>query len=109
MSTQFKSDENAINAIVEDLMKIETLSLQERINNNIVDLFNYNKHDGNKGRMTGKALLLNQVPNLTVIDIITECQNSVQHVQCVQDISNVKFFGGTRQNGTRQIYLKFYI
>lgn len=69
MSTDFKSDESVIDAIARQLIETERLTLKDRINGNIIDLFNYNKHDGQKGRKTGEALLINQVPNLTVIDI----------------------------------------
>ena len=64
-----ESDERCINSLVESLVKSETLTLHEHINKNTVDLFNYLKHDGGKGRITGKALLLNKITNLCVIDV----------------------------------------
>ena len=64
-----ESDERCINSLVESLVETETLTLNERINKNTVDLFNYLKHDGGKVRITGKALLLNKTATLCVIDV----------------------------------------
>ena len=64
-----ESDERCINSLVESFVESETLTLNERINKNTVDLFNYLKHDGGKGRITGKTLLLNKITNLCVIDV----------------------------------------
>lgn len=55
--------------VVELFNSTETLTLKDRIEGNIIELNNYLKHDGGKGRKTGTALLLNQVQNLSVIDI----------------------------------------
>ena len=59
------SDGRCINSLVES----ETLTLNERIRKNTIDWFNYLKHDGGKGRITGQALLLNKITNLCVIDV----------------------------------------
>jgi len=75
MNTQdFKSkpkgqgSKSHVDEIVDELMKTEMLTLKERIDDNIVDLRNYLKYDGGAGRVTGKALLLNKISNLCVID-----------------------------------------
>ena len=49
---KFESVESCINSLVESLVESETLTLNERINKNTVDSFNYLKHDGGKGRIT---------------------------------------------------------
>ena len=64
------SNEQFIDELVNELVSTEKQSLNERISNNTVDLCNYEKHDGINGtRKTGKALIGNKIPNLTVIDI----------------------------------------
>ncbi|KAH7814945.1 uncharacterized protein MONOS_16067 [Monocercomonoides exilis] len=55
---------------VQLLISMEEKSLNERIVSNVVDLFNFQKHDGGSGSVvTGRAVLVNKVSNLTVIDI----------------------------------------
>ena len=63
------SNEEFVEQLAESLVESEALTLNERINGNTVDLLNYLKHDGGKGRVTGKALLLNKIKNLSVIDV----------------------------------------
>lgn len=58
-----------IDSLADSLVNSETKSLNERIGSNTVDLLNYLKHDGGKGRITGKALLLNKIQNLCIIDV----------------------------------------
>ena len=67
--TTNNNTEQIINSLVEELIKTEMKTLNERINDNFVELNNYLKHDGGKGRKTGRALLINKIPNLTIIDI----------------------------------------
>ena len=67
--TTNNNTEQIINSLVEELIKTEMKTLNERINDNFVELNNYLKHDGGKGRKTGRALLVNKIPNLTIIDI----------------------------------------
>ena len=71
MDTQetIRSNEQFIEQLAESLVESEVLTLNERISDNTVDLLNYLKHDGGKGRITGKALLLNKIKNLSVIDV----------------------------------------
>ena len=50
----------------------ENKILQERLKHNIVDLTNYNKHNGERGIKTGCAMITNEhhiITNLSVIDI----------------------------------------
>ena len=65
------SNEQFIEQLAESLVESESKTLNERIGSNTVDLLNYLKHDGGKGRITGKALLLNKIKNLSVIEIIS--------------------------------------
>ena len=58
--TATNNSEQFVNELVNELIKTESQTLNERINNNFVDLNNYLKHDGGKGRKTGKALLINK-------------------------------------------------
>ena len=70
MSNTLNVNESFIDSLCDTLMKSEMLSLNDRINSNTIELKNYNKHDGGNGtRVTGKAVLLNKVPNLTVVDV----------------------------------------
>ena len=48
---------------------LESLTLSGRILGNTVELNNYLKYDGGKGRKTGVALLVNKISNLSIIDI----------------------------------------
>lgn len=43
--------------VVELFNSTETLTLKDRIDGNIIELNNYLKHNGGKGRKTGTALL----------------------------------------------------
>ena len=63
------SNEEFVEQLAKSLVESEALTLNERISDNTVDLLNYLKHDGGKGRVTGKALLLNKIKNLSVIDV----------------------------------------
>ena len=46
-------------------------TLKQRIGDNVVDLINYSKHNtGSGNRITGKALLIDKIPNLSVIEVI---------------------------------------
>ena len=46
-------------------------TLKQRIGNNTVDLINYTKHNtGNSNRITGKALLLDKIPDLSVVEVL---------------------------------------
>lgn len=59
-----------IDSLVDSLIETESLTLNQRIGSNTVDLVSYQKHDGGSGtRITGKALLVNKIPNLSVIDV----------------------------------------
>ena len=49
-------------------MKAQTLQ-EERIGTNKINLTNYEKHDGTKGRKTGEALLSNKIAGLCIVDI----------------------------------------
>lgn len=62
-------DESFIDALANELVLAETKPLNERIEGNKIELRNYLKYDGGKGRKTGDALLLNKVSNLSVIDV----------------------------------------
>ncbi|KAI5514037.1 Prim-pol domain family, partial [Trichomonas vaginalis G3] len=63
------SDEQVIDSLAEELVVTETKTLNERIGENKIDLHNYLKHDGGRGRKTGTALLVNKISNLTIIDV----------------------------------------
>ncbi|KAH7820350.1 uncharacterized protein MONOS_2255 [Monocercomonoides exilis] len=55
---------------VQLLTSMEEKTLNERIDTYVVDLCNYQKHDGDSGSVvTGRAVLVNKVSNLTVVDI----------------------------------------
>ena len=59
-----------IDSLVDSLIETEMQTLNQRIGSNTVDLVSYQKHDGGSGtRITGKALLVNKIPNLSVIDV----------------------------------------
>ena len=59
-----------MNEIDERIEASHTLSLNDRIKDNIVVLTNYLKHDGGSGKApTGSALLVNKIHNLSVIDV----------------------------------------
>ncbi|KAI5540326.1 hypothetical protein TVAGG3_0035080 [Trichomonas vaginalis G3] len=62
------SDEKVIDSLAEELVVAETKTLNELVKNKI-DLHNYLKHDGGRGRKTGVALLVNKISNLTIIDV----------------------------------------
>ena len=48
----------------------DEFTLKERIEKNTINLYNYLKHDGGSGTtVTGKALVNNKCPNLSIIDI----------------------------------------
>ena len=57
----------------EEETKQEDLTLETRMNGHIVECFNYLKHDGGKykggSKPTGKALVINEVESLAVIDV----------------------------------------
>ena len=56
--------------VIEMLASSEIQTLNERITDSVIDLVDYQKHDGGNGtRKTGKAILVNKVPNLTIIDV----------------------------------------
>ena len=76
---------NCIDELVDELMKTETMTLRERINDNVIELNNYLKHDGGKGRKTGFALLLNKISNLAVIDIDI---NKTYNEEMKEDVRN---------------------
>lgn len=79
-------DENAIDVLVNILVDGETKILNDRIGNNTVDLTNYLKHDGGSGtKVTGKALLLNKISNLTVIDFDINKEYDVEQKQVVRN------------------------
>lgn len=62
--------ESNVDSLARELTGLSMKQLRERIGENTVDLTNYNKHNGGNGtRVTGKALLLNKIPNLSVIDV----------------------------------------
>ena len=87
--TTNNNTEQIINSLVEELIKTESQTLNERINNNFVDLNNYLKHNGGKGRKTGRALLINKIPNLTIIDIdINKSYNEEQKELIRNDLLN---------------------
>lgn len=51
-------------------IKLSLTSLKDRMKDKTIDLKSYLKHDGGNGRTTtGKALLMNKIKNLSVIDI----------------------------------------
>lgn len=64
-----RSNEQFVEQLAKSLVESEALTINDRISDNTVDLLNYLKHDGGKGRVTGKALLLNKIKNLSVIDV----------------------------------------
>ena len=65
-----RSNEQFVEQLAKSLVESEALTLNERIGSNTVDLTNYEKHDGGRGtRITGKALLGNKIPNLSIIDV----------------------------------------
>ncbi|KAI5497506.1 hypothetical protein TVAGG3_0815500 [Trichomonas vaginalis G3] len=72
-SNYIVSDEKVIDSLVEELAEelvmAETKTLNERIGENKIDLHNYLKYDGGRGRKTGMALLVNKISNLTIIDV----------------------------------------
>lgn len=69
MTTEnFEELHSNVDEIVDALMKTEALKLKDRIGDNVVELRNYLKNDDGVGRVTGKALLLNKISNLCVID-----------------------------------------
>ena len=67
-TVNFEELHSNVDEIVDALMKTEALKLKDRIGDNVVELRNYLKNDGGVGRVTGKALLLNKISNLCVID-----------------------------------------
>lgn len=65
-----RSNEQFVEQLAESLVESENKTLNQRIGSNTVDLTNYEKHDGGRGtRITGKALLGNKIPNLSIIDV----------------------------------------
>ena len=77
--------EHVIDELAAELATTSQQTLNERINNNTVDLCNYLKYDGGKGRKTGKALLLNKIKNLSVIDIDINKEYDDEMKQNVRD------------------------
>ena len=59
------------------------LTLESRIQNNVVDLYNYQKFTStNNGKLTGKALLSNKIKNLSIIDVdINKSLNNEENLQ----------------------------
>ena len=53
----------------EHIQSMKAQTLQERIGTSKINLTNYEKHDGTKGRKTGEALLSNKIPGLCIVDI----------------------------------------
>ena len=87
--TATNNSEQFVDSLVNELIKTESQTLNERINNNFVDLNNYLKHNGGKGRKTGKALLINKISNLSVIDIdINKSYNEEQKELIRNDLLN---------------------
>ena len=71
-TTTTKGTIKIINEEALELLSKDMKTLEERIGNNTINLYNYNKHDKKQpGRntITGKALLNNKIKNLSVIDI----------------------------------------
>ena len=59
---------SCVDEIVDEIIELERQTLK-RIGDHTVELTNYLKHDGGSGtKITGKALLLNKIRNLAVID-----------------------------------------
>ena len=54
---------------IDEMIDSSALTLSERIGDNTVDLHNYLKYAGGKGRKTGRALVSNKVQFLSVVDI----------------------------------------
>ena len=53
----------------EHIQSMKTQTIEERIGTNKINLTNYEKHDGTKGRKTGEALLSNKIAGLCIVDI----------------------------------------
>ena len=53
----------------EHIQSMKAQTLKERIGTNTINLTNYEKHDGTRGRKTGEALLSNKIPGLCIVDI----------------------------------------
>ena len=76
-----------IDELVNELIDSETKTLNQRISNNTIDLNNYLKYAGGKGRKTGSALLLNKISNLSVIDVdINKQYNEEQREKIYNDV-----------------------
>ena len=79
--------ESCIDELVNELIDSETKTLKQRIGNNTIDLNNYLKYAGGKGRKTGSALLLNKISNLSVIDVdINKQYNEEQRGKVYNDV-----------------------
>ena len=87
--TATNNSEQIVDSLVDELIATESQTLNERIANNKVDLNNYLKYDGGKGRKTGTALLINKIPNLSVIDFdINKSYNEEQKEIIRNDLLN---------------------
>ena len=64
------SSEQFVSELVDLAIESENTTLNECVGENTVNLTNYEKHDEGRGtRITGKALLGNEIKNLSVIGI----------------------------------------
>jgi hypothetical protein len=81
--------ESCVDELVNGLVNEQMKTLKERIGNNTIELNNYLKYPGGKGRKTGDALLLNKISYLSVIDIdINKNYNDEQKAKVYNDVIN---------------------
>ena len=72
---------------IDEMIDSSALTLSERIGDNTVDLHNYLKYTGGKGRKTGRALVSNKVQFLSVVDIdINKDYNEEQREKVRADV-----------------------
>ena len=74
-------------------------SLKQRIANNTINLTNFNKHDAQQGKVTGKALLVNKVADLCVIDIDINKKLTDNAKQEIRDGIVSKLCAGSKRQG----------
>ena len=88
-TTTIESNVEFIDELANELVNEQMKTLKERIGNNTIELNNYLKYAGGKGRKTGNALLLNKISYLSVIDIdINKNYNDEQRAKVYNDVIN---------------------
>ena len=88
-NTAIESNIEFLDELVNELVNEQMKPLKQRIGDNTIDLNNYLKYPGGKGRKTGNALLLNKISHLSVIDIdINKNYNDEQREKVYNDVIN---------------------